>query len=52
MYNDNDGTLRMYLRGRPIVLHAPTSIVDSYDVNTVAKAPMERLKLDWVNIKV
>ncbi|KAL0280684.1 UNVERIFIED_CONTAM: hypothetical protein PYX00_001910 [Menopon gallinae] len=43
-----EGVLKMYLRGRPVNLYAPTSMVDTYDVNNVSKAPSERLKLDWV----
>lgn len=40
----------MYLRGRPIIFYAPSSMMDSYDLNSVATAPSARLKLDWVTI--
>lgn len=39
----------MYLRGRPIVLHAPSGIMsEGFDISKVATAPSTRLKLDWV----
>lgn len=38
----------MYLRGRPIVLHAPSAIMEEFDITKVATAPSSRLKLDWV----
>ncbi|XP_077290985.1 echinoderm microtubule-associated protein-like 2 isoform X2 [Arctopsyche grandis] len=47
-YNDDDGTVRMFLRGRPIVLHAPSAVLDTYDLNKVAPPPHTKLKLDWV----
>ncbi|KAF2905825.1 hypothetical protein ILUMI_00361 [Ignelater luminosus] len=47
-YNDEDQTVRMYLRGRPIILSAPTDVADNYDITKVATAPSQKLKLDWV----
>ena len=47
-YNSEEGSLRMYLRGRPICLYAPSDIMDSYDISKVATAPQSRLKLEWV----
>ncbi|XP_054261593.1 echinoderm microtubule-associated protein-like 2 isoform X3 [Macrosteles quadrilineatus] len=47
-YNEEEGTLRMYLRGRPVVLYAPSPLVDSYDITKVAPPPHHKLKLDWV----
>ncbi|XP_049825884.1 echinoderm microtubule-associated protein-like 2 isoform X2 [Aethina tumida] len=47
-FNEEDGSLKVYLRGRPIVLHAPTEYADSYDLMKVAAPPSQRLKLDWV----
>ncbi|XP_075233880.1 echinoderm microtubule-associated protein-like 2 isoform X2 [Lycorma delicatula] len=47
-YNDEEGSLRMYLRGRPIVLYAPTALADGYEITKVATAPHQKLKLDWV----
>ncbi|XP_044580000.1 echinoderm microtubule-associated protein-like 2 isoform X2 [Cotesia glomerata] len=47
-YNESEGTVRMYLRGRPIVLHVPTSFIDTYDPHKVNTPPQSKLKLDWV----
>ncbi|CAB0003327.1 unnamed protein product [Nesidiocoris tenuis] len=47
-YNDEEGTLKIYLRGRPVVLYAPTEVIPSYDVTKVAAPPQARLKLEWV----
>lgn len=47
-FNEEEGTVRFFLRGRPIVLHAPTAIAENYDVMKVATAPQTRLKLEWV----
>lgn len=38
----------MFLRGRPIFLHAPNAIKDNYDIGKVQPAPSKKLKLDWV----
>jgi HELP motif len=38
----------MFLRGRPVILHAPLAVAPSYDINKVATAPQQRLKLEWV----
>lgn len=42
----------MFLRGRPLVLYAPLSILNGenggYELTRVATAPQQRLKLDWV----
>lgn len=40
--------MRFFLRGRPIVLHAPTAVAETYDMTKVATAPQTRLKLEWV----
>jgi microtubule-associated protein-like 1/2 len=40
--------VRFFLRGRPIVLYAPTAIAETYDMLKVATAPQARLKLEWV----
>ena len=47
-YNEEEGSLRMYLRGRPVVLYAPTNVADNYDITKVAPPPQAKLKLDWV----
>ncbi|KAG1662874.1 Echinoderm microtubule-associated protein-like 1 [Nymphon striatum] len=47
-YNADEGTLKMYLRGRPIILHAPSHLIHEYDINKINNAPAQKLKLDWV----
>ncbi|PSN50018.1 hypothetical protein C0J52_03295 [Blattella germanica] len=47
-YNEEEGSVRFFLRGRPIVLHAPTAVAETYDIMKVATAPQSRLKLEWV----
>lgn len=47
-YNEDEGTVRMYLRGRPVVLHVPTSYTETYDLHKVSTPPQNKLKLDWV----
>lgn len=38
----------MFLRGRPIVFHAPSDVRDNFDLAKVQPAPNHRIKLDWV----
>lgn len=40
--------MKLFLRGRPIVLHAPNDIKESFDIGKVQPAPNKKLKLDWV----
>ncbi|XP_014471855.1 PREDICTED: echinoderm microtubule-associated protein-like 2 isoform X7 [Dinoponera quadriceps] len=47
-YNEEEGTVRMYLRGRPVVLYVPTPMMESYDLHKVSTPPQSKLKLDWV----
>ncbi|XP_050447337.1 echinoderm microtubule-associated protein-like 2 isoform X5 [Cataglyphis hispanica] len=47
-YNEEEGTVRMYLRGRPVVLYVPTPMVETYDLHKVSTPPQSKLKLDWV----
>ncbi|XP_070164103.1 echinoderm microtubule-associated protein-like 2 isoform X6 [Polyergus mexicanus] len=47
-YNEEEGTVRMYLRGRPVVLYVPTFMIESYDLHKVSTPPQSKLKLDWV----
>lgn len=47
-YNEEDGAMKMFLRGRPIVFHAPSDIRDDFDISKVQQAPDKVLKLDWV----
>ncbi|XP_026276512.2 echinoderm microtubule-associated protein-like 1 isoform X1 [Frankliniella occidentalis] len=47
-YNEEERTLRMFLRGRPIILYAPSTIADTYDITKITTPPQSKLKLDWV----
>ncbi|XP_006568143.2 echinoderm microtubule-associated protein-like 2 isoform X7 [Apis mellifera] len=47
-YNEEENTVRMYLRGRPVVLYVPTPLTESYDLHKVSTPPQSKLKLDWV----
>ncbi|XP_053608612.1 echinoderm microtubule-associated protein-like 2 isoform X2 [Plodia interpunctella] len=46
-YNEEDGSMRMYLRGRPVVLYGPSD-QDALDPAKVAPPPQSKLKLEWV----
>ncbi|XP_065343773.1 echinoderm microtubule-associated protein-like 2 isoform X3 [Cloeon dipterum] len=48
IYNEEDGYVRMFLRGRPVILHAPSDVAPSFEITKVATAPQQRLKLEWV----
>lgn len=47
-YNEEEKTLRMFLRGRPIILYAPSALADTYDITKVTTPPQSKLKLEWV----
>lgn len=49
-YEEENQSVRMYLRGRPVVLYVPEKRADSlnYDITKVQPAPSKKLKLDWV----
>jgi len=47
-YNEEDQAIKMYLRGRPIILHGSSDLVEGYEITKVTTAPTQRLKLDWV----
>ncbi|XP_060804047.1 echinoderm microtubule-associated protein-like 2 isoform X3 [Amyelois transitella] len=46
-YNEEDGSMRMYLRGRPVILFGPSD-QDALDPAKVAPPPQSKLKLEWV----
>nr|XP_054759122.1 echinoderm microtubule-associated protein-like 1 isoform X5 [Lytechinus pictus] len=46
-YNQEEGYVRIYLRGRPVTNYLPSDVED-YDINAKHPAPTEKLKLDWV----
>ncbi|KFM61433.1 Echinoderm microtubule-associated protein-like 1, partial [Stegodyphus mimosarum] len=43
-----EGIVKMYLRGRPLAIHIPTEYLQDYSLNKVNNAPSQRLKLEWV----
>lgn len=45
---DDDDYLKLYISGRPIVLHIPEAQISSYETTKVQPAPNKRLRLDWV----
>lgn len=47
MWNQEDGYLKMQIRGRNISLYAPTALTD-YNVTKPGDAPTEKLQLEWV----
>lgn len=47
-YNEEDGTLKMYLRGRPVIFDAPSDIAQDFNISKTQTAPKKELKLDWV----
>ena len=38
----------MFLRGRPVILYAPSTLAETYDITKVTTPPQAKLKLDWV----
>ncbi|XP_028133736.1 echinoderm microtubule-associated protein-like 2 isoform X1 [Diabrotica virgifera virgifera] len=46
-YNDEEKSLRFFLRGRPIIVYAPTELGENYELTKVSTTPSKRLKLDW-----
>ena len=48
-YNDEQNSVKMYLRGRPITFYLPkTDETQKYSLDSITKAPKEHLKLEWV----
>lgn len=50
-YDDDNNSVRMYMRGRPVTLYVPEKRADAlnYDITKVQPAPSKKLKLDWVS---
>ncbi|XP_023223869.1 echinoderm microtubule-associated protein-like 2 [Centruroides sculpturatus] len=46
--NQEDGTIKMYLYGKPFVMHIPTEYLQDYNLSKVNSIPVPRLKLEWV----
>lgn len=43
-----EGIVKLYLRGRPIAINIPTDYLQDYCLNKVNSPPTQRLKLEWV----
>uniref|UniRef100_A0A8C1VEN0 EMAP like 2 n=1 Tax=Cyprinus carpio TaxID=7962 RepID=A0A8C1VEN0_CYPCA len=44
----NDGYVRMFIRGRPITMHIPDQLRESYSLDNKVELPERKLKLQWV----
>ncbi|XP_016430272.1 echinoderm microtubule-associated protein-like 2 [Sinocyclocheilus rhinocerous] len=47
-FNADDGYVRMFLRGRPITMHIPDQLRESYSLDHKVALPERKLKLQWV----
>ncbi|XP_071743386.1 echinoderm microtubule-associated protein-like 2 isoform X9 [Lepeophtheirus salmonis] len=48
VYNPDEGSVSMYVRGRPTQLFVPSSYSEYYSLSKVSPAPPQKLKLEWV----
>ena len=46
-YNAEDGVLKIFLKGRPVNLYAPSDVMEEYDLNAVRPAPDQQLSMQW-----
>ncbi|XP_016317617.1 echinoderm microtubule-associated protein-like 2 isoform X2 [Sinocyclocheilus anshuiensis] len=46
--NADDGYVRMFIRGRPITMHIPDQLKESYSLDHKVALPERKLKLQWV----
>uniref|UniRef100_A0A8C1L681 EMAP like 2 n=1 Tax=Cyprinus carpio TaxID=7962 RepID=A0A8C1L681_CYPCA len=46
--NADDGYVRMFIRGRPITMHIPDQLRESYSLDQKVALPERKLKLQWV----
>ena len=46
-YNAEDGVLKIFLKGRPVNLYAPSDVMEEYDLNAVLPAPDQQLSMQW-----
>ncbi|XP_041781012.1 echinoderm microtubule-associated protein-like 2 isoform X1 [Anopheles merus] len=45
--NEDDEYVKLYISGRPIVIHLPEAQLSTYELTKVQPAPNRRLRLDW-----
>ncbi|XP_036131482.1 echinoderm microtubule-associated protein-like 2 isoform X1 [Molossus molossus] len=48
IFSVEDGSVKMFLRGRPVPMLIPDELVPTYSLDTRSELPSCRLKLDWV----
>lgn len=50
-FDEDNNSIRMYMRGRPVTLYVPEKRADAlnYDATKAQPAPSKKLKLDWVS---
>nr|XP_021497822.1 echinoderm microtubule-associated protein-like 2 isoform X4 [Meriones unguiculatus] len=44
-----EGSVKMFLRGRPVPMLIPDTLAPTYSLDTRSELPSSRLKLDWVH---
>ncbi|XP_067680198.1 echinoderm microtubule-associated protein-like 2 isoform X11 [Haliotis asinina] len=47
VWNTEEGYLKIYIRGRPVTLYAPSTLTD-YNLSKIGEAPSETLQVEWV----
>nr|KAF6272648.1 EMAP like 2 [Myotis myotis] len=48
IFSVEEGSVKMFLRGRPVPMLIPDELVPTYSLDTRSELPSCRLKLDWV----
>uniref|UniRef100_A0A1D5RA02 EMAP like 2 n=1 Tax=Macaca mulatta TaxID=9544 RepID=A0A1D5RA02_MACMU len=48
IFSVEDGSVKMFLRGRPVPMLIPDELAPTYSLDTRSELPSCRLKLDWV----
>eukprot|EP00069_Balaena_mysticetus_P009896 bmy_06565T0 len=48
IFSMEEGSVKMFLRGRPVPMLMPDELTPSYSLDTRSELPSRRLKLDWV----
>ncbi|TEA13561.1 hypothetical protein DBR06_SOUSAS30310017, partial [Sousa chinensis] len=48
IFSMEEGSVKMFLRGRPVLMLIPDELAPSYSLDTRSELPSRRLKLDWV----
>uniref|UniRef100_A0A8I5TC25 EMAP like 2 n=1 Tax=Pongo abelii TaxID=9601 RepID=A0A8I5TC25_PONAB len=48
IFSVEDGSVKMFLRGRPVPMMIPDELAPTYSLDTRSELPSCRLKLDWV----